>query len=782
MSVERKEKLMRVYVLLISLLISTRISSQLDFGEFNTPYAGVHALSFNPAEIVDSRYKFHMNLGGVGISAANNFVGVSKDMFTLSPPTVNDTTMYSLFPQTLNGKAKNVYLQSEIKLPSFFLSLGRKNKFSVGISTGVKVLVTANNIDEELARFMYDNKKSEFWQNEFWANTSSKDFMFNTSTWAYMGLTLGTVMLDSRKWAIKGAITGKMNFGLSNMYMSSKDLYLNFSGSNVLYDANTNMKLQYASPFIVNNTLVTEKLKFGTTNTGWGMDAGIIIEKKDKNDYSYEFDCRTDNVRKDKNKYMYRFGVSVTDYGFVNWQPQGLTTRYVGIDSSMFRFVMNTKTFSRIAEPYAVIDSFRKYDFNGLLLDTTVEKYFMSTPANLNVFFDLHIYKGLYLAANGSYGFVGNNFASSKTQNTRFTFTPRLESKFFGVYLPLNYNMLAEEFNAGIAGRLLFFNIALYDWMGIAGLKKETKNFAFNISVNVPLHQRPHPLDNDHDLMSNRKDKCKGFAGDCNSDGCPEADDDGDGVKNSQDKCPSHKGPQKLDGCPDADEDGITDAQDRCPKQKGSYEMGGCPDKDGDGVIDASDKCPNDKGKLELEGCPDSDNDKIADNLDDCPLDSGIFENKGCPEIKVIDSDNDGIEDGDDKCPTVFGPKSNRGCPIPKEVMDIAKVAQENLEFHTGSAVIKKESIESLSVLAGYLIKNPNFKVNLSGHTDNVGKPEKNLKLSNDRAESVKNFFVSKGVDVSRISAAGYGDTKPIGDNTTPSGRAVNRRVDIELK
>lgn len=773
---------MRAYLLFVSLLMGLKVSAQLDFGEFNTPYAGVHALSFNPAEIVDSRYKFHMNLGGFGVSASNNFVGLSNKMLGLSPPTIDSASKYVLFPQTLDGKAKNGYLQSEIKLPSFFFSLGRKNKFSVGISTGMKVLMTMNNMDEELARFLYDNKRSDFWKNDFWANTSSKEFMANLSTWAYTGVTLGTVILDNKKWTLKGAITGKMNFGLSNTYAYSKDLYVNFSGSNLLYDANTSMKLQFASPLINNNELQLKNIKFGTSNTGFGMDAGIIIEKKDKEDYTYEFDCRFDNVRKDKNKYMYRIGISVTDYGYINWEPKSLTTRYLNIDSSQYRFVMNTSTFGRSSEPIATVDSFRRYDFNGLSVDTTVEKYFMATPANFNVFFDLHVYKGFYMAINGSYGFVGNNFASSLTQNSRFTFTPRLESKFLGVYLPVSYNMLAAEPNVGIGARLLFFNLAIYDWMGIAGLKKETKNFAFNMSVNIPLHQPPHPKDNDHDLMSNRMDKCKGFAGDCNSDGCPEPDDDGDGVKNSQDKCPSQKGPLKLDGCPDADEDGITDARDRCPKQKGPYELGGCPDKDGDGVIDANDKCPNDKGKLELEGCPDTDNDKVADNVDECPLDSGIFENKGCPEIKIIDSDNDGIEDADDKCPNAYGPKSNRGCPIPKEVMDIAKVAQENLEFQTGSAVIKKQSLESLGVLAGYLTKNPTIKVNLSGHTDNVGKPEKNLKLSTDRAEAVKNFFISKGIDVSRISSAGYGDTRPIGDNNTPSGKAVNRRVDIELK
>lgn len=777
MFVSCKEKMKHGLLIVFIVSIFCRLDSQLSFGEFNTPYAGVHSLGFNPAEIVDSRYKFHLSLAGASVGLSNNFVAAKSEMFSFSPPNLDSAGKYQYLPMTLNGKPKNAYVQGHINGPSFMLSLGKKNKFALGISTGLKTLVAATNVDEKLAAFMYDNKNRTFW-----GPSESKDFGANVSMWSYIGLTLGNVIWDRPKFSLKGAITGKINLGIANTYMNTPSLYVNTVGSNLIYDAQTSAKLQFAYPFIQNNNFTSKQLKFGTENSGFGMDAGIIFEKKDKGEYHYEFDCKEDNVRKDLNKYSYRFGVSITDWGYVNWNPKALTTRAFSIDSATFRFLMNTKTFGSISDPNAFIDSVHKYGYNGLSVDTTVEKYFMSTPMSVNAFFDLHIYKGLYLAANAMYGFVGNNYTSSRIQNTHFTLTPRLESKLFGVYIPVNYNMLSEEVNVGFGARLLFLNLAIQDWTVIAGLKQQTKNFGINLSVNVPFHQRPHPKDNDGDLMSNKLDKCKNFAGDCNSDGCPEADDDGDGVKNSQDKCPSHKGPQRLDGCPDSDEDGVPDSKDRCPKQKGPYELGGCPDKDGDGVIDAEDKCPTEKGSLDLEGCPDADGDRIPNHLDECPLDSGIFENKGCPEVKIIDTDNDGLEDKDDKCPEIAGPKSNNGCPIPREAMDIAKIAQEKLEFHTGSAVIKKESIESLTVLAGYLQKNPSINVSLSGHTDNVGKPDKNMKLSIDRAESVKNFFVSKGVDATRISSAGFGDTRPIGANNTLSGRAVNRRVEIDLK
>jgi outer membrane protein OmpA-like peptidoglycan-associated protein len=768
---------MRIFILILGLLIYARLNSQLNFGEFNTPYSGVHGLSFNPAEVADSRYKFHANIIGVGLSASNNFIGVSSEL--KSSPIITPANQDQYFIRNLNGKPKNLYLQSDMMMPSAFMSFGRNNKLVFGFQTGIKALVTANNISERLANFLYDKNDTL----RGWGPSSSKDFAANVSAWSYMGLTIGGVILDSRKITLKGAITGKLNQGIANMYMSSPDLYVSMSDGNVVRDANFTMKHQYASPLIDNNKFANSQLSIPGKHSGFGLDAGLIFEKKDKNDYSYEFDCRSDNYRKDKNKYAWRFGVSIIDYGSITWKPEGKTIRSYTIDSAAYAFPLNYKTFNKAAEPSSYIDSLRKYRFNGIDVDTTIEEYSMATPATLNAFVDLHIFKGFYLAMNGMYGFVTNNAASSKTLNTRFTFTPRLESKKIGIYLPIQYNMLAEETNFGLGARLLFMNFAISDLGAIAGLKSQTRNVGFNMSFNIPILNKSKPKDIDGDLMGRKTDKCPEGAGDCNTGGCPEPDDDGDGVVNSMDKCPKVKGPAKLDGCPDTDQDGVPDSKDRCPKVKGVYELGGCPDKDGDGIVDSEDKCPNEKGTLIMQGCPDSDGDGIQDNLDECPTIKGVYENKGCPKIEILDADKDGIEDKDDECPKQYGSKSNRGCPIvEKEAFDIAKIAQEKLEFHTGSSQIKPESLPSLTVFADYLYKNPTIKINLGGHTDNVGKPEKNMKLSIDRVNAVLQLFVTKGIDEARFVVAGYGDTKPIGDNTTISGRAVNRRVEIEIK
>lgn len=767
---------MRLAIALIFLTLVSKLSSQMNFGEFNTPYSGVHGLSFNPAEIVDSRYRFHMNLMGFGLRTANNFIGASSDMISFSPPNLNDSTKKIFLPRNLNGSPKHIFLQADLIGPSFMLSVGRKNKFSIGLSSNFKTLITANNVSERLANYMFDNKDKNNWK-----ESTSKDLMANASMWVNFGLTVGAVILDKPGYSLKGAVTPKINVGLINTYLQSRELKVEFAGQNAIRNANGILDNQISVPFIVNNQYRGDSVKF-FENMGFGADIGIIFEKKKKQDFTYEMDCRTDNVRRDLNKYVYRIGLSLIDYGFIQWKGKA-PIRRMAIDENAFTTDIENNQFSKFPDVQEHTQRVSGLSGNGVTLDTSRADYFMWTPTKLNAFIDVNLYKGISLAANGTYGFVINNFASSMTQNMQFSIIPRVENKLFGLYLPVTYSMLAQEVNSGIGFRLLFFNFALYDWMGIAGVRSQTRNAAFNFSFNIPFHQKAKPKDNDGDLMSNKKDKCPNDAGDCNGDGCPEADDDGDGIGNSIDKCPNQKGVKAFDGCPDTDEDGVPDQLDRCPKKKGLKELGGCPDKDGDGLPDHEDKCPNDRGLKKFDGCPDSDNDGVPDIADDCPTVVGVYENRGCPPIiPPKDTDEDGLIDSLDKCPFEKGPKSNKGCPITAEAISIVKVAMEKLEFETGSAVIKKESHQSLTTLAYYLARNPDLKVSLKGHTDNVGASEKNLKLSIDRANAVKKFLEDKGVAVTRMESEGFGMQYPIADNRTPAGRAANRRVDILIK
>ncbi len=256
-------------------------------------------------------------------------------------------------------------------------------------------------------------------------------------------------------------------------------------------------------------------------------------------------------------------------------------------------------------------------------------------------------------------------------------------------------------------------------------------------------------------------------------------DTDGDGVYDKDDACPEVAGLELFNGCPDADGDGIEDSKDSCPNAAGSKEMNGCPDGDGDGVADKDDACPNEAGLAALGGCPDADGDGVADGDDTCPNEAGPAENKGCP---WPDKDGDSVLDKDDKCPDVAGTVANMGCPeVTEEVQKRLNSYASTILFDTGKSSIKAESTSVMVDIIQILGEYPNAKFSVEGHTDSQGGASTNQKLSESRANSVRDFLIDKGIGAARLSSLGYGENKPIATNKTRAGRKENRRVEINL-
>ncbi len=318
-------------------------------------------------------------------------------------------------------------------------------------------------------------------------------------------------------------------------------------------------------------------------------------------------------------------------------------------------------------------------------------------------------------------------------------------------------------------------------------------------------------LDRDHDGIPDDKDKCPDVPGVAQFAGCPNPDQDGDkicdpwvgkaglsdyfsNICKDIDKCPTVPGLAKYQGCPmpDKDGDGVPDDQDKCPDVPGLAKFGGCPnpDKDSDGVCDpwvtqnglstyfanictGIDKCPDDPedkdGFEDEDGCPDPDNDK------DGICDPWVAE-------KGLSAKYASVCKGSDKCPnqpeTFNGYQDEDGCP------DVAPVQQKTLilhgvNFETGKSTLLPESFPILDDIAAQLKAAPDIKVEVSGHTDNVGGYQYNMNLSRSRAQSVADYLIQKGVASDRLKVAGYGFTKPIASNHTAEGRLQNRRVEF---
>jgi len=260
-------------------------------------------------------------------------------------------------------------------------------------------------------------------------------------------------------------------------------------------------------------------------------------------------------------------------------------------------------------------------------------------------------------------------------------------------------------------------------------------------------------------------------------------DEDKDGVSDKKDKCPGTPAGVAVDpnGCPlDKDGDGVPDYQDKCPDVKGVAALQGCPDKDGDGITDAEDKCPDVAGLAALQGCPDADGDGVTDLSDKCPgTPAGVkVDATGCP----LDRDGDGVPDYQDRCPDRAGPASNKGCPeIKAETKKRLQEATKSINFEFNKAVLLPSSYPTLKDLAAIMAEYPDYTMSIAGHTDSKGADDYNLRLSYDRAASARTYMLSQSVPADRIESRGYGETKPVADNATAKGQALNRRVEFDL-
>ncbi|GAA4277339.1 OmpA family protein [Aquimarina mytili] len=360
--------------------------------------------------------------------------------------------------------------------------------------------------------------------------------------------------------------------------------------------------------------------------------------------------------------------------------------------------------------------------FYGTPILVEAEKAVLPTALHANV--DWNINHKFYLNFNTDFSLT----SKEKTNRSRIanvvSLTPRFESKWFSFYSPLSLVQHSGfQWGAGLrAGPLYVGSGSILSLL----VSDQSKAADVYVGLKVPVYQ------------SRPKDK------------------DGDGVLDKVDECPEKAGPEENFGCP-------------------------WPDTDGDTVLDKDDKCPEEAGEVDNNGCPwpDTDGDSLLDKDDNCPDVAGPVENQGCP---WPDRDSDGVLDKDDNCPDVAGTVANNGCPeVTEEVQKTLNEYAKTILFDSGKSSIKAESDQVLKDIISILNEYPTAKFTVEGHTDSAGSAKLNQRLSDARANAVKNYLIENGIDQFRLSAIGYGEDRPIATNKTRAGRAQNRRVEINL-
>lgn len=827
---------MRKFYLLFFVFIvccSPHWASAQDFlGINNSTWGGVHTLHINPANVVSSRMKVDINLVSMNMTFGNNYASMKNSaLFNLSDTSINKDQAYwdqNILVDSTNGRPKSALMNLTILGPSFMFNITPKD--AIAFTSRVRGQVMAEDMDEDIANIIYGGLNSGNFNIPYSANNASVRY----NLWAEYGLSYGRVILDQKEHYLSGGITLKFLQGLGSAYATVKDYNLVFSNQDTIQSLTGNLAYGNSQNDMVTRLLRNQGFNFGIDGAGMGADIGFVYEWRPKwEDWQYghykKKTCEMKNTGKLwEDPYTLKASVALTNIGAIRYTKGGDSRDYIlGIQN------LPTNVFNGVGSAYDISQVLDSLEQAGQLSDKPGAKndYMLDLPLSLNIGLDYHVIGGFYMNMNANIAFnQGRKDDHRMNLPHSFYFTPRYDNQWFGAYMPIGYRQYSG-LNWGLSLRLgpvivgsgdIFTNL----------IKGETRGIDLFVGAKIPI---PHmkPRDRDNDLVLDKFDKCKDTPGKCEFNGCPDRDNDGiqdteddcpdepglaefkgcpdtdsDGIMDKEDKCPTDAGPKELQGCPDRDFDGVIDREDDCPDERGLVEFNGCPDTDGDGLMDKADKCPLIAGPIEKQGCPDSDGDGIIDPEDACPTEFGLPELKGCPfadtdkdGIKDIedkcpeqpgpienggcpyaDSDGDGIIDLEDKCPLTPGVRENFGCPaIEKEEAEVLKRAFDNLEFNTGKSTIRSTSFDELDELAELMLKKPEYKLLIEGHTDNVGKRTSNMTLSKNRATAVKTYLTKKGVPASRFVVEYFGPDKPIDTNDTEEGRQRNRRVEMTI-
>ena len=289
----------------------------------------------------------------------------------------------------------------------------------------------------------------------------------------------------------------------------------------------------------------------------------------------------------------------------------------------------------------------------------------------------------------------------------------------------------------------------------------------------------------------------------------------------------------------DSDKDGVFDNKDKCPNTPPNTKVyaNGCPlDSDGDGVPDYKDKCANTPAKVKVDnnGCPypppktttnkgtggtgnwkgSGGTNTYSGGSSSQPINVNVVNNNYINGVKINDQDQDGVNDEQDKCTNtpVNTTVDKKGCPVPQKAVAAASddndkdgvknaldncpnsaigakvdaqgcakddevLTSLNVLFATNKANIVESAYVDILRVADFMRAHPDVVVTIEGHTDDRASIIYNQKLSERRAHAVRQELIRFGVNANKLLAIGYGELKPIADNSTEFGRAQNRRV-----
>ena len=414
------------------LFCTNTVQAQYNTGMATGNYAGIAGIWMNPANAVDSRYKFDINIIGINSYYNNNYLLVKngalvRRIFYKSPynGSFADVKKDLLEEGTVNGKvfAKT---ESTIHMPlSFLVTTGKRS--AIAFTMNNRTINSVDSLNPLTAKMLYDELGNPALQNVAMNNDGLRQNFLN---WQEVGLTYGRVIINSGSLFFKAAVTGKwLGAGAAGFIQTDK--------ATVSFKDNHTMSLN--SPLIQYGRTTTADIgQFSRKNLfnnledqSWGFDAGFVFEWREKiNKFKYVNDDQKMQLRKDQNKYVLRIGFSVVDLGQFTFNRKPLTNDH---SANINNWNFGTVKATNLSD----FDTAYSKQINYIPGASSTFTYRLPGAAIINA--DLHLFGGFYINVASKQPLAGyGSKATTYIQADRWTvITPRFEGKFLGIYIPV---------------------------------------------------------------------------------------------------------------------------------------------------------------------------------------------------------------------------------------------------------------------------------------------------------------------------------------------------------
>jgi len=315
----KKMKIIIQLVILITTLFGRNVSAQTLNGMATGNYAGIAGLNFNPASIVDSRFKFDLNIASAQYFFNNNYLvadplifarrKLHKDPYNSSYPAVKEDLLKPIVPSPTG--VVRARQNAEFQLPlSFMLTTGKRSAIAVNLRNRYELLV--DNLNPQTAGMFYNELNDP---KMFGVAMNNDGFSTRFMNWQELGFTYGRVLMNANKHFFKAAVTAKWMGGNAAGFIQSDDLSVSFSDQHTM--SLSSPKIQYFRTARADVDLFTRRELFSNLeDQSLGFDAGIVYEFRGRiGNFKYTDEDYKSRLRRDKNKYTLRLGVALNDVG-----------------------------------------------------------------------------------------------------------------------------------------------------------------------------------------------------------------------------------------------------------------------------------------------------------------------------------------------------------------------------------------------------------------------------------------------------------------------------------